>query len=62
MAAGNRGLVDAIRRSDEQWAAAGQNKVLWVLLMVFLGGLVTLVYVFYPRPALKRAAAGPVHY
>lgn len=50
-------LVDALRISDESWASAGQNKLLWVLLIVFLGVVGSVLYVAIPRPALGRPRA-----
>ncbi|KRF25276.1 PLDc N-terminal domain-containing protein [Phycicoccus sp. Soil803] len=47
-------LVDALRRPDQQWKAAGQNKVLFVVLIVILGWLGALLYAVIPRPALAR--------
>lgn len=47
-------LVEALREPDPAWVAAGQNKILWVLLMVFLGVLGTVLYVLIARPALAR--------
>lgn len=46
-------LVEAVKVPDPAWAAAGQNKLLYVLLMVFLGVLGSLIYVLVARPALK---------
>lgn len=50
-------LVDALRISDQRWVTAGQNKVLWVILIVLLGVLGSLLYVAIPRPALSRPDA-----
>ena len=47
-------LVDALRRSDAQWQAAGQSKVLWAILIAVLGFLGAALYYFIPRPALER--------
>lgn len=49
-------LVDALRYSDATWKAAEQEKVLWVVLIAVLGVIGSLIYVFLPRPALRRAA------
>jgi hypothetical protein len=49
-------LVDALRIRDQVWDAAGQNKVLWVLLIVLLGLLGSVLYLFIPKPALRRAS------
>lgn len=48
-------LVEALRVPDQAWVQAGQNKILWVLLMVFLGVLGTILYVLIVRPALPKA-------
>lgn len=47
-------LVDLLRRPSWQWGAAGQNQVVWALVVV-LGHLVgALVYWLVARPALRR--------
>ena len=48
-------LVDALRRSDAEWEAAGQSKVLWAILIAVLGFLGAALYFFIPRPDLERA-------
>lgn len=55
------GLVDALRRPDADWAASGQNKLTWVLVIALsqlaaVGFLLSIVYWVSARPALKRAA------
>ena len=50
-------LVDALQFSDQRWTAAGENKMLWVLLIVFLGIIGSVLYVAIPRPALRNAQA-----
>jgi Phospholipase_D-nuclease N-terminal len=50
-------LVDALRITDQQWDAAGQNKVMWVILIAVLGLLGSLLYVVMARPALSRATS-----
>jgi Phospholipase_D-nuclease N-terminal/Protein of unknown function (DUF2516) len=50
-------LVDVLRRPDQQYTAAGQNKVLW-LLVVLLGHFIgALIYLLLARPQLERVAA-----
>jgi hypothetical protein len=49
-------LVQALRVPDNVWTGAGQSKILWVLLMVFLGVLGTILYVLIARPALARTS------
>ena len=46
-------LVDSLQIPDHIWQAAGQNKLLWVLLIVFLGLLGSILYMVIPRPSLK---------
>ncbi len=46
-------LVDSLQTPDQTWQAAGQNKLLWVLLIVFLGILGSILYMVIPRPSLK---------
>lgn len=46
-------LIQALRTPDSVWAAAGQSKLVYVLLMIFLGWLGALLYVFIARPALR---------
>jgi hypothetical protein len=42
-------------RCDSSWESAGQNKVLYVLLMVFRGVVGTIAYVVAARPQLRSA-------
>jgi hypothetical protein len=49
-------LIEALRVPDPVWVSAGQNKILWILLMVFLGALGTLLYVLIARPALRTTS------
>jgi hypothetical protein len=56
-------LVDALRITDPQWDAAGQSKLLGVILIAVLGILGSVLYALMARPALVRAgrpAAGQV--
>jgi hypothetical protein len=48
-------LVDALRRPAQQWRAVGQNKILFVVLII-LGWIGALLYALIPRPALARQA------
>jgi hypothetical protein len=50
-------LVDVLRIPDQRWAAAGQNKVLRVVLIVVLGLLGSLLYTLMPRRKLGRATS-----
>ncbi|WP_406032084.1 hypothetical protein OG801_26835 [Nocardioides sp. NBC_00163] len=46
-------LVQALRTPDSVWAAADQSKILYVLLIIFLGWLGALLYVIIARPRLR---------
>ena len=50
-------LIQAMSTPDSVWTAADQSKLLYVLLMIFLGVIGTIVYVLVARPPLKRVAA-----
>lgn len=50
-------LIQALRVPDTAWAAADQNKLLYVVLMVFLGAIGTIAYAVVARPALRSAGA-----
>ena len=52
-------IVDAAKTPDQIWMGAGQSKALWIVL---LGVILSLVYVIWPRPALRRAAAATTGY
>ena len=57
-------LVDIVRRPDWQWKLAGQEKILWLLLVILVNFLAipSLIYWFNIRKKLivveKAAAAG----
>lgn len=50
-------LIQALKVPDSAWAAADQNKLLYVVLMIFLGVIGTIAYAVVARPALRRAGA-----
>jgi uncharacterized membrane protein len=52
------GLIDAARRPDTAYQAAGQNKVLWIVLCVVLGALGSLIYLLAIRPKVAAASSG----
>ena len=45
------GIIDAAVRPDPVWAAAQQNKVVWIIVQVFLGTVGTIAYVVAIRPS-----------
>jgi hypothetical protein len=57
-------LVDIVKRPDWQWHLAGQEKILWLLLVILVNVLAipSLIYWFKIRPQLvaveQAAAAG----
>ncbi len=53
-------LVDALRFDDRRWEAAGQSKILWVILIAVLGLLGSILYVVMARPSLRRTAPRPL--
>jgi hypothetical protein len=55
-------LIDAAIRPTMAFQAAGQNKVLWIILPIvglflfgFIGGIIGLVYLGVIRPKIKSA-------
>lgn len=47
-------LIDALKVPDQTWETAGQNKLLWVLVIVLLTLLGAILYWFIARPSLKQ--------
>jgi hypothetical protein len=45
-------LVDALRIPDQRWTVAGENKILWVILIVVLVLLGSLLYLLMPKKKL----------
>lgn len=50
-------LIDAVRTPTATWKAAGQEQLVHILLMVFLGVIGTIVYVVVARPRLRAINA-----
>jgi hypothetical protein len=56
-------IVDAATRPESQWAAAGQRKTLWLVLLTagsllpVIGLVLLVVYLASIRPQLKSVAA-----
>lgn len=50
-------LLEALKIPDQVWDGAGQNKILYVLLMVILGVIGSILYVVVARPQLRAAGA-----
>jgi hypothetical protein len=48
-------LVDVLRTNDSAFAAAGQNKIMWLVLIIFLGLIGAVLYLAIARPKLSTA-------
>jgi hypothetical protein len=50
-------LIEALKTPSGQWSAAGQNQVVYVVLMILLGVIGTVLYIAVARPQLRRAVS-----
>jgi hypothetical protein len=50
-------VYDITQKSDAQWQAAGQNKILWIVLVLLFGILGSAVYWFAIRPKVVGQTA-----
>ncbi len=50
------GIIDAALRPDDVWARANQNKLVWIVVQIFLSVIGTLAYFIAVRPKLKAVA------
>lgn len=48
-------IVDVVRRPTGEWESAGQNQVVWILVIVLLGPLGVVLYLAIARPRLADA-------
>ena len=55
------GIVDATVRPPDQWIGAGQNKLLWILLQIFIPLVGMIGYFAVVRPKLQAAATRHEH-
>lgn len=51
-------LVDAIQRPDAEWEQAGQNKLVWILVLIFVGFIGSIIYLLVARPSLEEVKRG----
>ncbi len=51
-------LVDAIQRPDADWEQAGQSKLVWILVLVFVGIIGSFIYLLVARPSLEEVKRG----
>lgn len=52
-------LVDVLGRPAPQWKAVGQDRTLWLLVILFVGLPGSIAYLAAIRPKLVRAALAP---
>jgi hypothetical protein len=52
-------LVDMLGRPAHQWKAIGQERALWLLVILFVGLPGSIGYLLAIRPKLARAALAP---
>jgi len=50
-------LIEALRTPTSQWKAAGQNQIVYIVLMVLVGLVGTIVYIVVARPQLRSAGS-----
>ncbi len=57
-------IIDAVGRTDAEWAAIGQNKFLWLTFLIggfilggFLGVILSIAYLVTIRRRFQEAAA-----
>ena len=48
-------LVDLVRRSDGEWSTAGQDRLTWLLVTLFVGVVGPVLYLVVARPKLDQA-------
>ena len=46
-------LVDGLKRPDAEWERAGQNKLIWILVLIFVGPIGSFIYLAVARPQLE---------
>ncbi|MDP9222890.1 MAG: PLDc N-terminal domain-containing protein [Actinomycetota bacterium] len=49
------GVLDAALTPDSEWKDANQNKIVWIIVQIFLGIFGAIVYFVAVRPQLKSA-------
>jgi heme/copper-type cytochrome/quinol oxidase subunit 2 len=52
-------LIDALQRPDTEWQRAGQSKLIWVLVLIFVGVIGSIIYLVVARPQLDQARNKP---
>ena len=51
-------LIDAVQRPDAEWEQAGQNKLIWILVLIFVGFIGSFLYLLVARPQLENVKRG----
>ncbi len=46
-------LVDLLQRPQDQWVASGQDRLVWALVVIFVGLIGPLLYLLIARPKLE---------
>jgi len=52
-------LIDAGKYDDATWAGAGQNKILWIVLVIFMGCLGPILYLTMIKSRLRAIEPNP---
>jgi Protein of unknown function (DUF2510) len=52
------GFIDMFRLPGWAWQRANQNRTLWIILLIVLGPIALIFYVFGPRPKVAPIAGG----
>lgn len=53
-------LIEALRTPSSLWEAAGQNQIVYIVLMALLGVIGTIAYVAVARPRLRDAGSATI--
>lgn len=46
-------LVDVLKRPEADWRRAGQDRLIWILVVIFLTFIGALLYLVIARPQLE---------
>ena len=46
--------VNSLSKPDAVWEAAGQNKIVWLLVIIFLGFIGAILYALIAKPQLDQ--------
>jgi hypothetical protein len=53
-------LLEVLRTPDEVWREAGQDRLVWALVVVFLSFVGAVLFLLIARPQLERVRARPI--